>query len=324
MPVLRVVGIPAEDEAELLEYFREEFEKGHHLPIEKGHSTELDNLIVRLNHQLGEFLSRYGIKNILVPQDGVHIVDHDKLPSEEKEVIKNKFPFSTAFYDSAHQRIMMLTDYKRDNKMRFTNALVHEMLHVNSFVSLEKLPTGHPSSIVNLRHGKEEEIEELSLGPRRLGLSVKKHGKKGAYFKYLDEAVIETLTKKFVTEYGDKILEISDERHKLKLAWEQAVNSVTDKGRWEKIKDDISYIDTSAPNSFQRYAYVSEREALDELVNSLYQENKESFTSPEDVFDLFVKAAFEGKLLPLARLIEKTYGKGSFREIGAISAKEKY
>ena len=51
----------------------------------------------------------------------------------------------------------------------------------------------------------------------------------------------------------------------------------------------------------------------------LYEENKDKFDSYEDLFKLFSAAMFKGDLLPIARLIEDTFGKGTFRKIGESS-----
>jgi len=64
---------------------------------------------------------------------------------------------------------------------------------------------------------------------------------------------------------------------------------------------------------FGRSVELSE---LQELVEDIYDKNKDSFTSSGEVFELFLKTNASGRLLPLARLIEKTYGKGAFRYLG--------
>ena len=53
------------------------------------------------------------------------------------------------------------------------------------------------------------------------------------------------------------------------------------------------------------------------MIDDLYLKNKGSFESKEDVFDLIAKAVLTGRLLSVARLMEKTHGKGSFRKLGA-------
>mgnify|MGYP001038381925 CR=1 FL=1 len=68
-------------------------------------------------------------------------------------------------------------------------------------------------------------------------------------------------------------------------------------------------------------AYPVEYGKTKVTIKEMYERNKDNFRSPDEVMDLFIKAYFSGKILPIARLIERTYGKGYFRKIGRISAK---
>lgn len=77
--------------------------------------------------------------------------------------------------------------------------------------------------------------------------------------------------------------------------------------------------DTEHPESDAEYSYADSYadrvNALRVTCQDLYERNRERFVSPQEVFRVFAEAYFSGKLLPLARLIEKTYGKGAFRFI---------
>jgi hypothetical protein len=80
------------------------------------------------------------------------------------------------------------------------------------------------------------------------------------------------------------------------------------------------------PNGMTRfelggYSYDEERDNFRDLCEKLYQKNQERFSSAEEVFKFFAQAAMTGKLLPVARLIEATYGKGSFRSVGEKSGR---
>lgn len=64
------------------------------------------------------------------------------------------------------------------------------------------------------------------------------------------------------------------------------------------------------PGEFRR-----KREFL-KLVDDIYNKNKDKFNSPKDVLLLFVKAAFTGRITEIGKLVESSFGKGSFRELG--------
>ncbi len=64
------------------------------------------------------------------------------------------------------------------------------------------------------------------------------------------------------------------------------------------------------------WRYGTERQRLKELIATLYEANKTLFKNEEDVFAYFAKAVFTGRLLDIARLVEKTLGKGAIRTLG--------
>lgn len=53
-------------------------------------------------------------------------------------------------------------------------------------------------------------------------------------------------------------------------------------------------------------------EKFESICRSLYENNKNNFASVEDVKKLFIDATLNGNILPVARIIDKTYGEGSF------------
>ena len=54
------------------------------------------------------------------------------------------------------------------------------------------------------------------------------------------------------------------------------------------------------------------------LIDTLYERNPSQFQSPNQVFDVFARAMLRDTPLPLGRLIERTFGHGTFKKIGAI------
>jgi len=58
------------------------------------------------------------------------------------------------------------------------------------------------------------------------------------------------------------------------------------------------------------------------VISEIYQRNKGEFGSEEEIFKTFAKAVLTGRLMELARLIDNTYGKGSFRKLGISSMSE--
>ena len=48
----------------------------------------------------------------------------------------------------------------------------------------------------------------------------------------------------------------------------------------------------------------------------LSEHNRDQFSNRDEVFERFASAVITGSVLPIGRLIEKTFGKGSYRRLG--------
>lgn len=124
--------------------------------------------------------------------------------------------------------------------------------------------------------------EEPFLASRRSGITI--YGKNGNnYFSQTNEIINDYFCKKFLEE-KIKYSDIFDKEDKK--------NHVFTSPRTKKI------------------------DLFEEKCEEIYQKNKNDFSSKEEIRRLFIEADINGNLLPIARLIEKTYGEGSFRRLG--------
>lgn len=123
--------------------------------------------------------------------------------------------------------------------------------------------------------------ENYGVETYRSGIEVKTRNGEVYLFQDIEEAVVELLTRRF---YEERIVpsEIFDEEDK---------KSIPEHRVEEKIK-------------------------FTALVDVLWEGNKNRFKTREEVEDLFIEAQFTGNLLKIGRLVEKTFGKGSFRKLG--------
>lgn len=200
--------------------------------------------------------------------------------------------------------IVMIPGLTSGSKLQFATTLVHEALHFSSFISFT--------------HNKQGEKPEL----RRTGFNIIVRNQPTAFFHEIDEAIITELAMRF-----DK-----------KLFYDLEFTKKEARARDEFIKNtdlpEVSDLDIEAVALNKQkdgtekliitgYGYPSERKKLWGLISGLYEKNKQEFGSKEDIFKLFVKAVMGGQLLPVARLIEKTFGKGSFRKIGEETRQKK-
>lgn len=65
----------------------------------------------------------------------------------------------------------------------------------------------------------------------------------------------------------------------------------------------------------KRFTREQERRILNDLIDKIFEKNKAQFSNREVVFNLFTNAFFNGQTMPLIRLIEKTFGRGTFNKI---------
>jgi hypothetical protein len=323
--ISKVVGVDATTEQELLDYFKRKFEAEEKSFKEKEHSQELDDLISRLNAQMKEFLGRYGVSAIEVPAKNIHIPDQSAMNSEQLAIFGEKFKGIAAQYFLTKQRIIVVEDYRKGNKLNFLQGLSHEMFHLNSFHSVQRTDRQDVVDFQLVAKSEDGETENISLIGRRAGFSIVSRDADAAYFRDIDEAIMTELEMRFDQEYLSKIPELEEEYQ----AREEAITALgartgEDIESLRKTVAALSEIpqeDGGANVRIMEYSYKNERKQLNELIDNLYEKNQSEFSSREDVFKLFVEAAMSGRLLPIARLIEKTCGKGSFRELGEMTAK---
>jgi hypothetical protein len=124
----------------------------------------------------------------------------------------------------------------------------------------------------------------------RAGFNLKTRDAKKEYFNPIDEALVGLMTKKFFDEVLAKDPSFQDEI--------------------ERAKTQGQKVDTTREEEVKMLRYI---------VESIYERNKDTFGSPEDVVTLFYKGQVTGNIMPIARVVENTFGKGSFREFGKIT-----
>jgi hypothetical protein len=309
----RVVGFESEKEEDFLQYFKNKFETNTSDSKEKEKTSEQQELIERINSEMRNFLTQYGVEAIEISVDNVHILDKTKFTEDELRKIQKQFGTENGFYSALKQGVVIMKDYDI-SKLSFLQTLVHELLHLQGFYSYQK--SEKEAADLTLMN----EDESTSMNIRRSGFSIGTNDGKRLLFHKLNESVITELEIRFEKTYMTDWPELAEE---LK-ARDEYIEQVAERegAPIERVRQTVAGIkgDESVGYKWVSYPYHKDRQQLNSLVDKLYEKNKEDFDSREDVFKLFAKATVAGKLLPVARLIEKTFGKGSFRMIGERSA----
>lgn len=141
--------------------------------------------------------------------------------------------------------------------------------------------------------GSHEAIQVTTKGEidwYRAGFSIKSREGEKEYFYRIDEALTGLMTKRFVDEVLLADPSFTEEIKKL-----EALNQEIDTTRRGEVK------------------------MLHEIAQNIYSRSNGEFQSPEEVINLFLKGQVTGNILSIARVIEKSFGKGSFRKLGQIT-----
>jgi len=309
----RVVGFDSEKEESILQYFKDKFENNTISFGEKEKNPELQEMISRTNESFKVFLEDYGIEAVKIASENIHIIDLEQFTPEDLQRMKKHFGTDYGFHSSFKQGIGVFKDYDT-SKLSFLQTLVHEMMHLQSFGSFQV--SSKESAEMTLK--KDNDIANFNI--RRSGFSVGTLDGKRLLFEKIDESVITELQIRFEKQHmldWPEIREDLEERDKnIKLFAEEKNSSTEDLNR----NVATITIDSSGKYKLKSYPYYEDRRSFNSLLDDLYKKNTDDFASREDVFKLFAEASLKGSLLPVARLIEKTFGKGSFRRLGEVTA----
>ena len=304
--VFRVVGGTLEDERIALEYFESILEEQPFGSFGKEKTKEEVEFLELLNERMKEFIQDNGGYPIDINNKAVHIIDENRLDNEWGTELERRH-FTAGFSPDKQGIGIRILPNEDSPKLLLALRAVHEMLHFSSFFSFTKT-NGEEGAKYRLRRGGLGVVVKSEEGERKYE----------KFFEGVDEAVITELTKRFDKKYFDKFPYLQDEL-------EARRKYIADANILESFKDDVAsynfYEDKQGNKrvSLISHTYDEIRSELWNTINEIYENNKDKFSSPEDIFKVFTNAVLTGRLLPLARLIEGTYGKGSFRKMGELT-----
>lgn len=297
--LVRIANLSSEQEREGLRAFAELLADQEHQAYERKGTPAEREIIAGVLDAMPGFVRDYGgrpVENL--SETDVHFVDEARISEEHLKLL---LAGTAGFYDFRRQRLVILPD--KTSLLTTAQRIVHEVLHMESFLSLT----------AETETDGDGEKDKILLHARRVGLSVFDDAHAKRFFRDIDEAVIEELTARFDVRYLTRIRVLASEierRGEFRTAIEPAqrndVAAVTDAqipgGRWE--------------TTVQNWRYGAERRKLKNIIAAIYAAHKDQFGSEEAVFNRFAEAIFTGRLLKIARLVEKTFGKGAFRKLG--------
>ncbi|MDP3988846.1 MAG: hypothetical protein Q8P93_01275 [bacterium] len=271
---------------------REQFEK-HEYPKSKKELA----LINFANEETSRLMQEAGIEPYDVPAENYHII-----PSELYKKAAGDSGTATTF--NTKQWIFFDAQHFRDNPVNFGAVALHESLHLKAHFSMEV----------------QEEGDKVSKTPYREGVTVRAlqsygyHGKYHQHFAGLHEGIVAETEKKLLGKLLDRP-ELAKEKEW--LASDEAKEMRKKLAEKEEIpEDDIVWVGKKGENDWETLSYLRQRDVLNYVCDEIQKQFPDEYQSEDDVYKIFLNAHFTGRLLPLARLVEKTFGEGSFRLLG--------
>jgi len=305
----RVVGnVPETEKEQILRDKGERFDdqvfedlKGK----EREKTPEELQIISLANEATNKIRRKYGLEDFDIPPGNIHVVTEEAWPREK----------GVAFYNSMLQGVAAR---EQPAKIVFMKKIFHEMLHFKSYNALQ------------ITRGENPELDEY-----RVGLTVHTRDGKRMYFMNLNEAVTEEMTKRFATKLFDNPL-FAEEAKQTKDVIMRYPRAVTGSG--EPLFDaDTFYAEVEGKKSWgeavgslfgvqekvkkvttESFTYQSERRILNTLIDKILERNSDKFQDREEVFEVFAKGMMSGNILPVGRLIERTFGNGTLRRVGEL------
>jgi hypothetical protein len=324
-PPVRVFGkLAEEDKAKLSQKIGRRFKEGKITEFSEKFIKEIENLeydkrpyevdfINESNRVLNEILEKCGIEPFDIPQKNIHIIPPEvyrKADSVEG---------ATAVTNPLQQLSLLDASQYRSSPLATASTILHEMTHLKGFMSFD-VEEFTPKDFSEKQNDDEPKYRK---SPRRVGLVIYSSYRKadeGRFYESfigLNEAVISEIEQRYRTrvaaassspEVKDELvwLDSSEEAIKLKEKIAQEKKLPVGNIFWVS-KDGKSWRTKSYPNQRKVLDYITQEIGLDEN------------QTKDEVLDLFIKAHFTGKVLTIAKLIEKTFGENSFFVLGGMS-----
>ena len=268
----------------------------------KKTTGELEMLRVA-NEISDEIMSSLGAAPFDIPERNVHILSRDNLTKLSSLISGEEASYM--FYATTVDGIFAVRDEREGGNVNWAVTILHESLHAKGVSAFEVDKGGE-------------------LWRRRSGWttepSSRKEGKIGptAWFGGLHEAIMVELEKRHWHEVLERNKNLknelewldSEECRRMKEAYAKEVKVPADEVFW--IGKDAKLV--------LEFAYPRQRQVLNYVVDKIFEDG--GFASREEIADIFFKAQFSGSLLPVGRLVEHSFGKGSMRELGEMDSIE--
>lgn len=241
------------------------------------------DIIKAANEMINELLQQWGLQPFDIPDNNIHIIP-DSLYG--KIFTRMKIGDEMGATRLSQQAIFINGEFKNKDFLDYLTGLFHEICHLKGYYAEELIKNNSDSyarkgyRIGFISAFPVEKLKRIGKNPKRTIVN----------FLGLNEAVVSDV----VNVYTKEVL--------LKVGNEEALKSIEQLNH-EGLLEGKSYLDQLEVLEFVIKS-IAEKTNLDEKV----------------VRTLFHKAHFSGNILEIGRLVEETFGKGSFRFLGTMDS----
>ncbi len=307
----RVIGqMPEEEKADILEEMKRRFNDQSFLQEdissrEKEKTPKHEEIIALADQLTNELLQKYGLPELKVPIDNVHMIHRKKWWPNIK---------LAGFYSSPLQAVAV-----RDDKFKLTvfKMVVHELVHMKSYNAMQlKRGFDDDTLVTDYRSGLETLARDIDVDDH--------------YFKLINEAVTESLAIEIFHQAKTNPMFAPDLSDSTNITHSLPAHDVYQNPDTYYVKEERTYPDGQEGNedlvmthkTVFGHGYGEERMSLNILIDKIMDHHSE-YKDRQEVFDLFAQAVLQGNMMPLARVIEGTFGRGTFRILGECSDPQK-
>lgn len=259
-------------------------------------------LIDFANKETNELMKEVDMKPYDIPADNYHIIP--------PELYKKVTSGGTATAFSLRQGIFFDAQYFRNNPVFFGATTLHETIHLKAHFSAEVEDKNGKAEKTPYREGVRARASQRKYYDREYHL----------HFEGLHEAIASMQEKKSFSKLLN--LPVLSEEKKW-LTSDEAKGLIKKLADKRKIpEDDFIWVGKKDENDYETIFYQKQRQVLDYVCVEIQNQFADLYENADDVFKEFLKANFTVRLLPIARLVDGTFGEGSFRILGNMSAEK--
>ncbi len=284
--------------------------------INEREKTEFElRMLARAEKNVNNLRAKYGLVPIALPPEKLHTIDSDHITLGETTLR------TSGGYEAMTQQTIVTEaeELGKEGIGRF-DVIQHESLHAGQYQSLQIQSGDGKAFLDGYRTG--------------VGVKSRRPNEQGEYLNYLlplNEAITEENSRRFVLETKDDDPELGSvvaERHQQFEEFQKFCESHPNHGYPETLlQGDVLQSEINPENGRPRvkpFAYYHERQAMWKLFDKIHEKNPDAFPGKEQaeaseaMFDMVTQASLDGNILPFGRLMNNTFGRGTFRNYGHL------